>query len=209
MDGCQGGDFSAAASFENKGGPNLNANDPYTQQAGACKELPTLATAQSYTMVGEGNNPPTFKDLAYSIGLLHHMLSVDVAAASGDWENYSDGIYNDCQGTANDVDHMINMVGYNCETSIDANGDCLFDTTGMPVNHDGYLLLENNWGETWGTEASNGMGGYMKTRMYAQDGSHCNAIATDALYFDIERVQAKKKGGFLCGLFQHFPWCKA
>jgi C1A family cysteine protease len=184
MYGCNGGDFDAAQSFENGAGPGLNASNPYTQRGGSCANLPVAATAVSYQMLGTGNSGPTFKDLAYATGVQGQMLSIDVAAGSGDWENYSEGIYDGCSGGANQIDHMIDLVGYDCETSKDASGNCSFDASGEPVNGDGYLIVENNWGETWGTQAANGHGGYMKTRFKVQ-GQNCNAIATDALQYTI------------------------
>lgn len=185
MGGCNGGDFVAASSFLLGSGPGLDRDDHFTGKPGKCKKVTPQATAASYSMLGEGENGPNFKDIAYAVGIEHHMLSIDVAAGSGEWESYSDGIYNDCQGDAENIDHMINLVGYDCETSVDANLTCLFDANGKPVNGDGYLIVENNWGEDWGTKAGNGHGGYMKTRMYNQEGTHCNAIANDALMFNI------------------------
>lgn len=186
MEGCNGGDFTAAASFLNNEGPGLNSADPFTARQGTCKGLPVKGTAATYTMLGDGDSGPTFQELAYAVGIERHMVSIDVAAGIGDWENYSGGIYNDCQGGVNDIDHMIDLVGYDCETSTDSDGHCIFDLNGHPIHHDGYLLIENNWGESWGVKAANGHRGYMKTRMYGSDGSNCNAVATDALIFTIK-----------------------
>ena len=183
--GCNGGDFNAADNFLNNAGPWLESQDPYTQREGYCKNLPAKGSAISYKMLGDQNNGPTFKDLAYAVGVLNQALSIDVAAGAGYWENYSDGIYNGCTGNANQIDHMINMVGYSCQSSVDAQGNCVFDSTGNPVNGDGYLLVMNNWGEQWGTKAANGHGGYMKTR-FKVGGRNCNAIASDALMFTVE-----------------------
>jgi C1A family cysteine protease len=213
--GCNGGDFPAAANFLNGNGPNLNQNDPYTQQdGGKCPGLPVLATAANYAMVGE--NGPSFQDLAQLI-VQKHMVSIDVAAGSGDWMNYSSGIYDGCTGSVGDIDHMIDLVGYDCETSVDANGNCAFDASGKPINGDGYLVVENNWNETWGTQAANGHGGYMLTRMYDSKGNKCNAIATDALFFSLGQTPpspvppappVKQCTNWMCSLYCGFPWCK-
>lgn len=227
MYGCNGGDFDAAQSFENNAGPGLNANNPYTQRASnRCSNQPVAATAISYAMLG-GNNGPAFKDLANAVGNMNQMLSIDVSAGSGDWENYDGGIYNGCSGGANQIDHMIDMVGYDCETSKDAQGNCVFDASGNPVNGDGYIIVENNWGENWGTQAANGHGGYMKTR-FMVDGEKCNAVATNALMFSVAQPAPPVpptppvppvpptppvppapvvKHGFLCGVFSWLPWC--
>jgi C1A family cysteine protease len=183
--GCGGGDFDAADNFLNSAGPWLETQDQYTGNQGQCASLPVAGTAVTYQMIGDQNNGPTFKDLVYAVGYLNQALSIDVAAASGDWENYSTGIYDGCQGGAMEIDHMIDLVGYSCETSVDKDGHCVFDSTGNPVNGDGYLLVENNWGEDWGIQAANGHSGYMKTR-FKVNGQNCNAIATDALMFTVK-----------------------
>jgi len=183
QNGCGGGDFDAAGQFENNQGPWLEAQDPY-QSARKCKTLAPAATAISYTMLGSTHSSPTFKDLAYAVGVQSLMVSIDTAT-SGDWSNYDSGIYNDCKGGPNQIDHMIDLVGYDCETSVDAFGMCVFDDQGKPINGDGYLITENNWGESWGTKAANGHGGYMMTRMYDSKGNHCNAVATNALIYTV------------------------
>ncbi len=216
MNGCNGGDFIAAASMVNLYGPGLNKSNPYTARQGSCKRLAVQASAVSYTMLGRKGVGPTFKDLALAVGVQKHMLSIDVAAGMGDWESYSGGVYNDCVGGPRNIDHMIDLVGYSCETSVDAKGNCVFDAEGRPVKGDGYLVVENQWGESWGTRAANGHGGYMKTRMYGRDGNKCNAIATDALMFSLPSpkpseapvVEPVSCTGFLCGtLGCWMPWC--
>lgn len=185
--GCDGGDFDAADNFLKGFGPGLNSQNPYTQSSGQCPSpaLSVAASAVSYSMLG-GSNGPAFKDLAYAVGVQHQMLSIDVAV-SDDWERYSGGIYNGCD--LNDpgaIDHMINLVGYDCKSSVDANGNCVFDANGDTVNHDGVLLVENNWNESWGTQAGNGHGGYMYTVYRSADGSRCNAISTNALMYSVQ-----------------------
>lgn len=218
MYGCNGGDFVAAKSMMNLYGPGLNALNPYTQrQTKKCSNQPVKASAITYAMLGSGSAGPTFKDLAYAVGVEKHMLSIDVAAGAGDWSDYEDGIFDDC--AEGQVDHMINMVGYNCETSKDGQGNCLFDTNGRPIHGDGYLIVQNNWSEEWGIK------GYMKTRMYSPRGTKCNAIAADALMFQVNAPKPPDPSpsatpsvtpapsphachGFLCDLLGCWlPWC--
>lgn len=216
MYGCNGGDFVAAKSLLNLAGPGLNALNPYTQKfTRKCSNQPVKATAISYAMLGTGREGPTFKDLAYAIGVEHHMLSIDVAAGAGDWSDYADGTYDDC--VDGQVDHMVNLSGYSCEASVDDQGNCVFDSKGKPARGDGYLIVQNNWSDDWGKK------GYMKTRMYSRKGTKCNAIATDALMFQIDapkppgpspsvspspEPKPKKCSGFLCDLLGCWlPWC--
>jgi C1A family cysteine protease len=177
--GCFGGDFPAADNFLNSAGPWLESQDGERRCVNS-----VAGTAITYQMLGDATNGPTFKDLSYAVGFLNQALSIDVAASAGDWENYASGIYDGCAGGSGNIDHMINLVGYSCETSVDKDGHCLFDATGNPVNGDGYLLVMNNWGEDWGIQAANGHGGYMKTR-FKVNGQNCNAVATDALMFTV------------------------
>jgi C1A family cysteine protease len=212
MNGCEGGGFEAAISFQRGHGPGLNAKDLYVAAEGTCKNLAVQATAGTWTLLGHKGSSPTFKDIAYAIGVQKHVLSIDVAAGSGNWESYSGGIYDDCVGSASDVDHMINAVGFNCESSVDALGNCQFDGAGRPLKGDGYLLIMNNWGNEWGTnDTEAGHAGYMKTRMYDKKGNHCNAVATDALFFDIKVPTEHPSGckGFMCSELNCAPsWCK-
>lgn len=169
MDGCGGGMFEAGQSFLNGDGPWLESQDPYTQSEGRCKTgLQVAGTALE--MVQIGNENPSFKELASAVSSIH-FLSIDVAVA-GSWGSYSGGIYN---GNGSGINHMIDMVGYDCETSVDSAGNCTFNSQGEPTNGDGFLIVQNNWG-SWG-EA-----GYMRTR------AHRNEIATTAVYFRVKEA---------------------
>jgi C1A family cysteine protease len=196
--GCDGGDFDAGQNFLNGIGPWLNSQDPYTQSEGRCPSgLATAATGTDWMVVGSGNQPPTFLQLAEAMSN-QHVLVVDVAVC-GSWEDGTTGIFSNNECGADSINHMINMVGYSCETSVDASGNCVFNAQGQPVNGDGYLILMNNWGTDWAN------GGYMKTRWGV------DAVATNAMYFDVDGSpfpnQAKADvRGFLCGV-HHWPWC--
>lgn len=173
FDGCNGGDFPAGLGCINGKGPWLESADPYQAAGGQCANLPTAASGKDWVLVGDGKTPPTFQQLAEAVAA-NHMLSVDVDAQGGSWMNYSGGIYNEDGGS--DIDHMINLVGYDMETSVDANGNAVFNAQGQPINGDGYLIVENNWNTTWGE------GGYMRTRWGK------NSIAETAMYFTTDVV---------------------
>lgn len=169
--GCNGGDFDAGESFLKGNGPWLESEDPYQGYETSCKSGLTVAgTALTYETVGNGG-VPSFQELALALSQ-NHMLVVDVAVC-GAWENYSSGIFNQNQCGASSINHIINMVGYDCETSVDSSGNCTFDSNGEPSNGDGYVIAMNNWGTSWGEN------GYMRTR------THMDALANTAMYFTV------------------------
>lgn len=172
MYGCGGGDFDAGQSFLNGAGPWLDSQDHYTQSEGRCKSgLNVAGTAIDMQVI---SNQPSFKVIA-GLNSQNKMLAVDVAVA-GAWGAYSSGIYNRNDAGPGSINHMINVVGYSCETSVDASGNCVFDANGKPKNGDGYLKAENNWDVTWGE------GGYMRTRW------GMNAIGNTIAYFTVKEV---------------------
>jgi len=180
--GCDGGDFQAGDNFLNGMGPWLESQDPYNESSsGRCLGVAPAGTALSMSVVGSDTRPPTFQELATAVAQ-RHMMVIDVAVC-GSWGNYSSGIFNQNQCGAGSINHMINLVGYDCETSVDAAGNCVFDSSGKPANGDGFLKVENNWGTSWGE------GGYMRTR-YGMD-----AVADTAMYFTVD-APAPVNGGW-------------
>lgn len=176
-----GGDFDAMDVVLGGKGPWLAASDPYPNCSGRCKSgLPTAATGKEAVVVGPGNRPPTFQELAVALYHRHHLV-VDVAVC-GAWGGYSGGIFSQNQCGANSINHIINLNGYDCQTSVDVQGNCAFNAKGEPVNGDGYLIPMNNWGENaWGeVNPTNGHGGYMRSR------AHVDALADTAMYFTVD-----------------------
>lgn len=168
--GCNGGDFDAGQSMLGGRGPWLESEDPYRESEGSCRTgLSVAATALKWTVVGPGNRPPTFQELAAALAS-NRMLCIDVAV-QGSWGSYSGGIYN---GDGSGINHIINMVGYNMQTSVDKDGNALFNAQGQPVNGDGFLIVMNNWNTTWGEN------GYMRTRWGK------NQIAETAMFFEVD-----------------------
>jgi C1A family cysteine protease len=184
MQGCNGGDFSAADFFINpKGAPKYGYDGDYTGVDGTCQApeaKSVIAKAKAYHLLGsEAQGVVSFRDIAYVVGVLHLPVSVDLDASDGDFMNYSGGVYNQCAGNAQAIDHMVVVEGYDCEKSVDAAGNCAFDKDGNLPAGVGTWLIKNSWGDSWGDA------GYITIKATDATGAKCQALATDALYFDL------------------------
>jgi hypothetical protein len=100
-------------------------------------------------------------------------VSVTVAA-DGSWMGYGGGVYNGCSSMG--TNHEVLVYGWDCETSVDAAGHCVFDSAGYPANGDGYALVVNSWGQ-WGES------GTMRSRWRGRSGQKCNNLAEEAGVF--------------------------
>ncbi len=187
MAGCDGGDFPAAELLIHpKGAPAEGSDGHYTESQGKCKAAPAVASAVSYKLLGSdlGQHPeippPSYRDIAYVVGVLHQPVSVDVAVDNR-WQSYSHGVYNTCGKTdVDDLNHMVVIEGYDCETSVDAAGNCVFDANGNLPAGVGTWTIRNSWGIWWGNR------GYITTKATDKNGKLCNMVGYDALYFDLK-----------------------
>ena len=184
--GCDGGDFSAAEFLvAPQGAPAYGSDGNYSGQNGSCVSASPVASAVAYTLLGTNfgavptGTSPSFKDIAYVIGVLHQPVSIDVAV-DDNWENYSAGVYNGCsnEDPAN-INHMVVVEGYNCESAVDSSGNCVFDSQGNLPPGVGTWLIRNSWGSSWGDN------GYITTKATDKDGKACNAVATNALFYTL------------------------
>lgn len=177
--GCNGGDFNAAAWFVSpKGAPAYGSDGEYTAIGGNCVSASSVTSAKAYHMLGANGTTPSFRDIAFVVGVLHQPVSIDIAADSN-WEGYGSGVYNGCsdQNSA-DINHMVSVEGYSCETAVDSSGNCAFDANGNLPNGVGTWIIRNSWGTEWGD------GGYITMKATNAAGQRCNMVANDALYFD-------------------------
>lgn len=186
MQGCDGGDFGAAALFISPlGAPAYGSDGDYVAQNGKCKKEPVVASALSYKLLGDdfgafpGAATPSFHDIAYVVGVLHQPVSVDVAVTDS-WEAYSYGNFNGCdEKDPKNINHMVVIEGYDCGESVDSNGHCAFDAQGNLPAGSGQWLVKNSWGSGWGDS------GYIHTAATDSKGNKCNLIGYDALFYEV------------------------
>jgi cathepsin L len=183
--GCDGGDFTAAALLITpRGAPAYGADGGYVGSVGTCIQAPAVASALSYKLLGPdfGANPnpasPAFKDIAYVVGVLKQPVAVDVAS-DWNWESYGGGVFNSCSGESG-INHMVVVEGYDCETNVDAAGNCVFDSAGNLPPGVGTWIIRNSHGTDWGDN------GYITIKATGSDGTRCNGVGVDALYFNIK-----------------------
>lgn len=180
MYGCNGGSFNAAAYLDRpKGVPSYGSDGAYTARQSACEARLPAASAVQYHMLGVSGSNPSFRDIAYVVGVLHRPVSIDVFVDST-WKAYKSGVYDGCTNDNSRLtNHMVVIEGYSCESSVDSNGNCVFDADGNLPGGTGTWLVRNSWGTSWGDK------GYITTKATDRQGKRCNAVASDALYFDV------------------------
>lgn len=160
----------------NKGGVASEDAYPYRAVDASCKTASELfGKFQSFEIIDNS---------AKSImGALYAKIPVSVTVgADGSWSGYDSGVYNSC--TSAGTNHEVLAEGWDCETSVTSDGKyCVFGSDGYPVNGDGFVLIANSWGESWGEN------GYIRTRWRSSSKRLCNNVAEEAAIFKADLPQ--------------------
>ena len=133
--------------IKDNGGEQSEASYPYTARDGTCKASgPYSATVSGYTDVPSGDED-SLTDALANVG----PVAVAIDASHISFQFYSSGIYNERNCYHYLLDHGVLAVGYG----------------------DGYYIVKNSWGTSWGQE------GYI---WMTRNGSNQCGIATQASY---------------------------
>lgn len=166
---CNGSYFEkVAAGLVEAGQLHAESDYPYRAVNGTCKtNVPgqKYGSIQSYRIID--NTPKSIVTALRS----YYAVPATVGAG-GAWMSYRGGVFNACSLVG--TNHQIEIIGYDCESAVDANGDCKFDTNGKLPAGVGLWKLKNSWGTSWGEQ------GYMWTKMTDKNGRLCNNLAEEA-----------------------------
>jgi len=119
---------------------------PYTARTSRCKDttgMDRYGQYQSWETISG-----SFQSLVEALNE-RKPVSVGVAA-DGRFSSYKSGIYNGFGSMG--TNHYVLAVGARCGTSVDSDGNCLFNSKGQLVNgnHEGVLVILNSWSEKLG-----------------------------------------------------------
>jgi len=176
--GCGGGTPELAyEQIIKNGGLSSEWTYPYVSYPGinfnTCKPITSFAQIQSYTVLPSNQYQPVMNALA-TVG----PLAVNVDASS--WSNYESGVFDGCNQTHPDIDHVVQLVGYGTDSQFGS-----------------FWLVRNSWSPAWGES------GYIRLRRHEtnspcgtdlnpQDGTGCNGgpsqvtvCGTCAILYDV------------------------
>lgn len=165
---CGGSYFEkVAGGVAAKGGAPAESKYPYRGRNQSCQDGHAELTSElmNYQIVdSSAKSVATWLTKGYPVSV--------TVAADGTWSGYRTGLYNGCSSMG--TNHQVLIYGYDCESSVDADGNCVFNDRGYPKNGDGYAVVVNSWGANWGES------GEMRSRWLARNGAKCNNLAEEA-----------------------------
>lgn len=164
---CSGSYFEkVAGGLVAKGGSAREADYPYRASNQSCQGSPKLfGKIQSMKLID--TSPKSI------IAALNKKYAVAITiGAGGEWMNYDSGVFNACSNVG--TNHQVELIGYDCETSVDASGKCVFDSNGKLPAGVGTWTIKNSWGTGWGDK------GYVTMKITNRSGGLCNNVADEA-----------------------------
>jgi len=131
--GCNGGDYPQAWDQAKKTGGLVKESDyPYKASDGVCDSK--SGVTRSIPPVGSYPNPKKQADIVAR--LKYGPLAVAVVA-NNKFSSYKSGIFSGpCPNAFNQLNHAIILVGYKPNSK--------------PNKKDGYYIVQNSWGTSWG-----------------------------------------------------------
>jgi len=174
---CNGSWFEVTAEALLKlKGDATEAQYPYKARNQSCQGAPSELVGQikSYRLID--NSPKSIMTAIYS----GYPVSVTVGAG-GSFMNYDEGIFDDCQNIG--TNHETLLEGFNCESSVDSEGNCKFDENGKLPSGVGHWNMVNSWGT--GFASGESTPGEMRIKITSNSGRRCNNIADEAGILDL------------------------
>lgn len=173
--GCSGSFFTkVAGGLVAKGGSALEIDYPYSPRQAACKGSPQLY-GKAIAMRLIDNSAKSI------IAALNDKRAVAVTiGAGGSFMNggKNGSVFSACSNVG--TNHQVSIYDYDCESAVDANGNCVFDpVTGNLPKGVGFWYMPNSWGKSFGTN------GVIKIKMTDSSGRKCNNITEEAGIIDV------------------------
>jgi len=144
--GCGGSTAELAFSYvSTAGGIATESEYPYHARNQACNtNVPKAATVGSWVVLPNNN----YTALMQAVGTIGPMA---INADASNWFMYSSGVFDGCDQSNIDINHVIQLVGYGHDSS--ANQD--------------YWLVRNSWSANWGED------GYIRIQRFSDGDGHC------------------------------------
>lgn len=104
-------------------------------------------------------------------------LAVTIGAG-GEWGNPgSDGVVTGCSAIG--TNHEVVIVGMDCGSSVDANGNCVFNSQGMLPAGVGTVTIANSWGTSYGKA------GYVTMPITDKSGRRCFNVMEEVALIEV------------------------
>jgi len=144
VEGCDGGYTEGVFDYAKDTGLVSEDDYPYTSYwdvTGTC----TYSSSTMTSLVGVSEYTTITGDSSTEIetAMMSHIVStgpLSICVVAWEWASYESGILSSCDSDVDDVDHCVQLVGYEAAT------------TSARGSTDAYWIIRNSWGEYWGVE---------------------------------------------------------